>query len=79
MSLSPGDLMPLSNSIAPKSSVSSCVSVAICLYVCFEVCVHTISQAVLGREGQSKLGVQVPDKLLDWTNLTERGGGEVGQ
>lgn len=29
-----------------------------------------IGQAIQGGEGQSKLGVQVLDKLLDLTNLT---------
>lgn len=40
---------------------------------------HMVGRAVVGGEGQSKLGVPVPDKLLDLTNLTKRGGGEVGQ
>ena len=38
--------------------------------VCLQVCTRTIGRANLGGEGQSKLGVQVPDKLLDLTNLT---------
>lgn len=42
------------------------VGVNVCAFVCVSV------GAVPGGKGQSKMGVQVPDKMLDLTNLTSK-------
>ncbi len=46
------------------------MQVCVCAYDFLQVCTCLIGQAIQGGEGQSKLGVQVLDKLLDLTNLT---------
>lgn len=42
----------------------------VCLHV-LQVSMYMIGQAALWDEGQSTLGMQVPNKVLDWTDLTK--------
>ncbi len=54
--------------------IQACSLHWMCVYAlrrvyCLQVRTCSISRGILGGEGQIELGVQVPDKLLDLTNL----------